>query len=73
MVFYIIEQCYPDINITNIKKNDIEKVKFGIDEDKRIIKQYKSVIERKEQYKKLMSRETEEEISGIEDFFNDFN
>lgn len=37
----------------------IEKVKFGIIEDKRI----------KEQYKKLMDKEKQEKISGIEDFF----
>lgn len=44
MVFYIIEKCYPDINIENIKNNDIEKVKFGIEKDKRINEQYKREI-----------------------------
>jgi len=44
MVFYIIEKCYPDINIENIKNNDIEKVKFGIKQDKRITEQYKNIM-----------------------------
>ena len=43
MVFYIIEKCYPDINIENIKNNDIEKVKFGIEENKRITEEYKEI------------------------------
>ena len=63
------------------KKNDIQKVKFGIEEDKRINEKFKIGMEAMERYKKLLGSETQQEIlnederqqeiSGIEDFFNE--